>query len=363
MDYVLASALLASEIKRKKAKSVEKAPINSIQSAVRLWTMVKHNSRRSGIICWNFGRGGHFQSDCRAKIQKYRAPRKARSFQHRSQHQTRRHSQQRPSEILRKWRWETPFSTSRKDNTNPPTVFYCSLQTLHMSFTLSVKSDDAWLNCGANDHFIWNWVYFEKYRSMNLIFVETSDGKAKVVGVGTVHFMLWTVWFHCHASMYVASEKRHFLLKILSSLSLWVFFLTGRKGLYNTNERFKKTLHTECLKVGLYPFPCALSKHAYNEPIITLNDVSRKWHSILGHISTERQILASRALRGIPEFTKKDSQTIRASHVFSPTRSTLNCRYLAIKKQMILYSSLTLIYRGKSVKIDNRTFVVCSASR
>lgn len=40
-------------------------------------------------------------------------------------------------------------------------------------FHSPVKYDGTWLEFGAKDHSFWNRVYFDKYRSLDLIFVET----------------------------------------------------------------------------------------------------------------------------------------------------------------------------------------------
>ena len=117
------------------------------------------------------------------------------------------------------------------------------------------KSDATWLDCGANDHFMWNKSVFNSYKSISPTPVETCNGTAYIIGEGSVRFKFDTeeITIHCkHAPDF---NKNVISLSKLLRSPYKVNFPDPEmfEGCHIYRKNGDTLVHTINLRDGLYP--------------------------------------------------------------------------------------------------------------
>lgn len=314
MDYDSICALLKSEMDRRQAHNKPSAPAFPAMPAARMADTDPSHYRKRGkrIECWYCGKIGHTKDECRQRRKDNR--RNYKSEYKNDRGRPRGIHKNRESRHMNGWnnRPNDRNFPSESRNTAPNghevdrrTGFLARNRALKAS-SWKNKTDETWLDCGANDHFVWDRKAFKNYNSIPSTPVDTCDGVAQITGEGDVTFKLdhREITLRCkHAPEF--DQNVISLSKFLPYFNCEFISDDLFKGCHIRCKENGKLLHTSILTNGLYPLPSPIST-SFQANMSNLKPTPQTWHSILGHIGAERLSLASRMIDGMEVIEKVD---------------------------------------------------------
>ena len=328
MDYDSICALLKSEIERRKSyikptndmkEIVEPVPAARQADAPPPPYPTPTNPDKKNVECWYCHKRGHTRNECRLRkrqegINKRNRGRgngnrrggRGRGFGQGNGNGQRRHQgypgYQHYSQHNDPMDWE---SNSRSTNHNQPRGFFSKMVSFKSNNGTN-HTDKTWLDCGANDNFVWDRSSFCTYKEIPLTSVETCNGKSDIVGEGDVKFMLGKeeVILKCKHT----PEFKENLIALSKFVRVYqVSFLSNDKFEGCEVTKNGKVVHTIALTNGLYPFPSPV-KVNQSKGMSSKLDAYGKWHSILGHIGGARMLKAIHLADGIDKIDMSASK-------------------------------------------------------
>ena len=340
MDYDSICALLKSEMERRKSytkppkddkASTEPVPAARQADAPPPPHPTSTKLDRSNVECWYCHKRGHTRGECRLRKRHEGINKRNRGrgggYHHGGRgrgrgrgrgnhggnnnrrnsgyqgHNRRNQHHQHNDEMD----WEYGNGST---NQQQPRGFFTKLLSFK-SNTQANKSDQTWLDCGANNNFVWDRSVFVTYKETPVQHVETCNGTSEMVGEGDVKFLLGekVITLKCkHTPGF--NENVIALSKFVRLYQVEFKSTDSFEGCEVKDNG--KLVHTIKLTNGLYPFPKPLPATIQTAMSVKVNQYG-KWHSILGHIGQSRMLKAihlADGISGVDVSASKDHQCI-----------------------------------------------------
>lgn len=340
MDYDQTSALIKSEMERRKNRQPEVTADNPQPGARKSFmpslTANRPKTRKQTIRCWYCDKLGHTQDECRSRMRDLRIGNRPsfnnrnRSNPHqnfRGQSSYRQRSNSRQQHFQNKIRQaedtDEEFESQKPDKStfSPTPRGFLTRFEAKMAAKANQKTDQTWLDSGANEHFVWDRSVFKSYETRTAVNVDTCNGPSKVIGSGNVTFIFDNreITLTClHAPDF--SENIISLSKLNALVSYEFVSRLNFTGCIIKDKFTKEVIHTSVLTDGLYPLPAPSHTTENTSGILSSAYVKSKqsdietWHSILGHIGVERLYRTSSLVDGVPQFTRQEISDHQCVH-------------------------------------------------
>lgn len=308
MNYMDLCALLKSEDERRKSSKPTPDTPPPAQPAARMSNGSEHPSAKSQndrrkVTCWYCGKRGHIQSECRLRLrqnphhsfkqQRHGRGNRGRSFNQRSNNNNSRR------QGIRETHFEDQLNQDHRYNQHQARGFMTRLQALSVS-TAGSKPQKTWLDCGANDHFIRDREVFTTYEPVDRATVNTCAGTGTIFGKGLVRFQTSTATLSLQCKHVPDFDENVIALsKLVPDYKIIFDHDEQFRGYSLVDRKSGKLVHRSDEQDGLYPFPPPLV--ATKKALLSSSaDLLMDWHRKLGHIGSDRMLVAMKLMDGVP---------------------------------------------------------------
>lgn len=310
MDYDSICSVMKSEIERRKGQATEMQRPEHIQAAARKADAPSdrrkdHRVEKRVPTCWHCGKKGHTRAECRKRLREEKSKRNHCGKWTSNTPQKSKEKKHKPFEAdaSSDESEDDTRKRHRKNGSHSARGFLAKLRS-YMTKSSQPKSEKTWLDCGANEHFVWNREKFSCYRAIEPSAVETCGGASRIIGEGDVTFKIGSmdVTLTCkHAPDF--AENIISLSKFIKSFNCQFVSDTNFEGCVISNKSDNRELHRCRTENGLYPMP------GPNRPkraqMAQVESAEVHWHRSLGHIGSDRLIRSIDQVDGLPKLDRK----------------------------------------------------------